>query len=143
MTAARAALAVTAAVLLAAACGGSEEGRDVRLQLVSPDNNIREEGVECAGAQPFEYLHAGAAYTLRGPDGTVLAEGELPAGVAENADPSIDWGVERIPTVCVIALDLTGVPERERYVLQVEPGPPLDFEAALLSDEQPLQLVAG
>jgi hypothetical protein len=141
MTPTRAALSLATAVLLAA-CGGSD-GRDVSLRLVSPDNNIRPEGAECAGAQPFEYLHAGAEYTLRGPDGTVLVEGELPAGVAENADPSIDWGVERIPTVCVMELELTGVPERESYSLQVDPGPPLDFEASLLTDEEPLQLIAG
>ena len=42
----------------------------------------------------------------RGGDGSVVAEGELPAGEAENADPSIDWNSERIPTVCVMTFDV-------------------------------------
>jgi len=125
-----------------AACGGSGEGgRDVSLRVVAPDNNIRLEGAECAGARPFEHVHAGAGYALEDAQGEVLAEGELPAGLAENADPAIDWGVERIPTVCVVALSLEDVPEREAYRLQLDEGPPIEFEAALLSDTEPLQLI--
>jgi hypothetical protein len=139
---ARAAIAAAAAALLAAGCGG-DDGREVNLRVVSPDNNIRLEDVECAGADPFQYLHAGAEYTLEDGNGEVLAEGELPAGRSVNADPSIDWGVERIPTVCVIDLDLKGVPERASYQLRVPPGPPLPFEASLLSDDEPLELTAG
>lgn len=71
----------------------------------------------------------------------MLTEGELPAGVAENADPAVDWGVERIPTVCVWALTLEDVPEREAYLLRLDEGPPLEFDAELLSDTEPLQLI--
>ena len=113
----------------------------MELRVVAPDNNIRLEGAECAGARPFEHVHAGAGYALEDSEGEVLVEGELPAGVAENADPSIDWGVERIPTVCVTALSLENVPEREAYLLRLDEGPPLEFDAALLSDTEPLQLV--
>jgi Prokaryotic membrane lipoprotein lipid attachment site len=134
-----------AALLAAAAlagCGGSgEDGIDVSLRVVAADNNIRLEGAECAGARPFEHVHAGAGYALEAADGEVLAEGELPAGTAENADPSIDWGVERIPTVCVMALTLEDVPEREAYRLQLDEGAPMEFDAALLSGTEPLQLV--
>ena len=88
-----------AAVAALAGCGGSGgDGLDVGLRLVAPDNNIRLEGAECAGARPYQHVHAGTAYALEDVDGEVLADGELPAGVAENADPTIDWGVERIPT---------------------------------------------
>jgi hypothetical protein len=77
------------ALILLAACGGStEDGIDVSLRVVAPDNNIRLEGAECAGARPFEHVHAGAGYALEDAQGEVLAEGELPAGIAENADPS-------------------------------------------------------
>jgi hypothetical protein len=135
-----------AAVVLAtgalAGCGGSgEDGLDIAIRLVAPDNNIRLEGAECAGARPFEHVHAGAGFALEDAEGEVLAEGELPAGEAENADPEIDWGVERIPTVCVLALSLEDVPEREAYLLRLDEGPPLEFEAALLSDTEPLQLI--
>ena len=131
-----------AALIVLAGCGGSgEDGIDVSLRVVAPDNNIRLEGAECAGARPFEHVHAGAGYALEAADGEVLAEGELPAGIAENADPDIDWGVERIPTVCVMPLTLEDVPEREAYRLRLDEGPPLEFEAALLSGTEPLQLV--
>ncbi|HXV35217.1 MAG TPA: hypothetical protein VD769_14515 [Gaiellaceae bacterium] len=136
-----AAAAALAAFLGAAGCGGGEGGTDVRLRVVAPDNNIRVEGVECAGARPFEDVHAGTPFALEDGAGEVLAEGELPPGHAVNADPSIDWGVERIPTVCVFELQLEGVRERDGYALRLAGGPPLEFDAALLSPAEPLELV--
>jgi hypothetical protein len=63
---------------------------------------------------------AGTAFTIEDGDGEVVADGELPAGRAENADPKIDWGVARI----------------------VLPGTvPLEFDAALLEGDELLQLV--
>lgn len=121
--------------------GGGDDTVEAHLRLVVPDNNIREEGVECAGARPFGYVRAGAPFAVEAPDGTVLSEGELPAGRAENADPSIDWGVERIPTVCVLELELEDLPERPRYRLRLPEGRPLEFERSLLVDEEPLQLL--
>jgi hypothetical protein len=109
--------------------GCSDGGNDLHLLVVVADNEIRAEGVECAGARPYQYVHAGARFTLETEDGTELAEGELPSGRAENADPSIDWGVERIPTVCAMEVDIEGVAEHARYRLQLEDGPPLAFEA--------------
>jgi hypothetical protein len=132
--------AVGTAVFLLAACGGGGESIDARLRLVVPDNNIRVEGVECAGARPFAHVHAGAPYTVEASDGTVVAEGRLPAGRAVNADPTIDWGVARIPTVCVIELDLD-LPERARYELRLEEGPPLQFDAQYLSSNEQLDLI--
>jgi hypothetical protein len=108
---------------------------------VIPDNNIRVEGAECAGARPFEYLHASAPYTLESADGEVLVEGELPAGHAENAEPGTDWGVEEIPTVCVMRLALGDVAEAETYVLRLPEGEPLEFEGRYLSAGEPLQLL--
>lgn len=70
----------------------------------------------------------------------MLSEGQLPAGRAENADPSIDWGTERIPTVCVLELDLD-LPERQRYLLRLPEGRPLEFERSHLAGDEPLQLL--
>jgi hypothetical protein len=128
-------LALSAVVLLAG-CGGS--GAETRIRLVVPDENVREEGVECAGARPFQHVHAGAQFAIEGDDGTVVAEGELPAGRAENAEPSIDWGVERIPTFCVLELEVE-LPERRRYVFRLERGRPLEF----VVDEEPVVLVVS
>jgi hypothetical protein len=141
MRRARAAAFLAALLPGLAACGGSgEETIDARLRLVVPDNNIRVEGVECAGARPFEHVRPGAAYVLEAGDGSVVAEGELPTGHAENADPSIDWGVERIPTVCVLDLELEDVPARGRYRLRLPEGRPLEFDRSQLPPDEPLQL---
>jgi hypothetical protein len=138
------ALAAAALLAVLASCGGpgGDDGVEVRLQLVTPDNNIRIEGSECAGARPFQYVHARSAFTLEAEDGDVLYEGELPAGTAENADPTIDWESERMPTVCVFELDLGRVAEAPRYVLAVEGGEPLPFDASLLAADRPLRLFA-
>ena len=128
-------------LLVLAGCGGSgEDTVDARLALVVPDNNIREEGVECSGARPFRHVHAGTAYRIEAGDGTVVAEGELPAGKAENADPSIDWESERIPTVCVMTLDVE-LPERPRYRLVIEGSIPTDFARNLVREGETLRLV--
>lgn len=131
-------VAVVAAVALVAACGG-DGGIDAELRVVVPDNNIREEGVECAGARPFRAIHRGTAYSIEDPAGEVVADGELPSGRAENADPSVDWGVERIPTVCVFDVE-ADLPERARYRLVLPETLPVEFERRLLGDE-PLRLV--
>ena len=139
---ARAAGCLVAALLGLAGCGGGgEDTIEAHLRLVVPDNNIRVEGVECAGARPFEYVHPGARFALEAADGSVLVDGELPTGRAENADPSIDWGVERIPTVCVMELHLEDVPERPSYRLRLPEGQPLEFERTRLSADEPLQLL--
>ena len=143
------AVCLAAVLLLAApACagdddsGGGEAGGDERvIRLVIPDNNIRVEGAECAGARPFEYLHASVPYALESADGEVLVEGELPAGHAENAEPGTDWGVEEIPTVCVMRLALGDVPDAEAYVLRLPEGDPLEFEGRFLTKGEPLQLI--
>jgi hypothetical protein len=145
----RVALCLAAIVLAAPACaggddenGGGEGGGDERvIRLVIPDNNIRVEGAECAGARPFEYLHAKTPYTLESADGEVLVEGELPPGRAENAEPGTDWGVEEIPTVCVMRLELDDVPEAEAYLLRLPEGEPLEFESRYLTAGEPLQLL--
>ena len=47
-----------AATVVACGCSGSDDGTSIR--LVVPDKNIRAEGVECAGARPFQRTSAGA-----------------------------------------------------------------------------------
>jgi hypothetical protein len=121
-------------------CTGSVDTVDIHLRVVVADNYIRAEGVECAGARPYEYVHGGARFTLETEDGTDLAEGQLPAGRAENADPSFDWGVERIPTVCVMDVDLPDMPEHANYQLRLEEGRPLQFAASLISSDEPIRL---
>ena len=71
-----------------------------------------------------------------------MAEGELPAGKAGERRARRSTGTsERIPTVCVMALSLEDVPEREAYLLQLDEGPPIEFDAQLVSDTEPLQLI--
>ena len=125
------------AALAAAGCGGGD-GVDAELRIVVPDNNIREEGTECSGAQPFRAIHRGTSFSVEA-GGGVVAEGELPAGRAENADPSVDWGVEQIPTHCVFDVEVD-LPERVRYRLLLPEAVPLGFERRHLGDE-PLRLV--
>jgi hypothetical protein len=122
-------------------CSGSEDTVDVHLSVVVADNHIRAEGAECSGVRPYEYVHAGAQFTLEAEDGTELTTGELPAGNAENADPTIDWGdLERIPTVCVVDVDLPDVPEHPGYRLLLEEGSPLHFAASRISGDEPIRL---
>jgi hypothetical protein len=127
---------LSAALLAGSGC--SRSGDEAHIRLVVPDKNIREEGVECAGARPFHHVHAGASFTVEADDGTVVADGTLPAGHAENAEPGVDWGVERIPTFCVVELEVD-LPERPRYRFRVEGGRPLEF----VLDEEPVVLVVG
>ena len=128
-----------AGLALLAGCGGGGDG-EARIRLVVPDNNIREEGVECAGARPFRQIHRGTPYSILDPDGEVVAEGELPAGRAENADPKVDWESDRFPTVCVMELEVA-LPERPRYRLMLPESAPLEFDAAHLESDAPVQLV--
>jgi hypothetical protein len=127
---------VLLAAVVAAGCGG---GGDAKLRIVVPDNNIREEGTECSGARPFRAIHRGTSFSVEA-GGSVVAEGELPAGRAENADPSVDWGVERIPTHCVFDVEVD-LPERARYRLLLPEAVPLEFDGSLLGGDEPLRLV--
>jgi hypothetical protein len=131
----RAGLAVALGVLAAGGCGGSS-GAETSIRLVVPDKNVRAEGVECAGARPFQHVHAGAPFTIEAGDGRKVADGTLPAGHAENAEPGIDWGVERIPTFCVLDFQVD-LPERPRYRFLLEGRRPLEF----VVDEAPVVLV--
>ena len=137
------ALAIVALAILAlAGCGGSG-GPDMRITLVVEDENIRVEGSECSGARPFQYVHAQARYSLTDGDGNVLAEDELPAGHAVDSDPSIDWGVERIPTFCVFDLELDDVPQHAAYALKLAEGSPLPFDAKFVEGGKPVELTLG
>ena len=124
---------------LAAGCGGDGAAVDARLTFVVPDNNIREEGAECAGARPFRAIHRGTVFTVEDEAGEVVAEGELPAGIAKNADPSIDWEDDLIPTVCTFEVEI-GLPERDRYTVVLPEAVPLRLDRSAIGDE-PVQLV--
>jgi hypothetical protein len=124
---------------LVAGCGGGGADVDAHLEIVVPDNNIRAEGDECAGARPFRAIHRGTAFTIEDAAGAVVAEGELPTGRATNADPNIDWESDRFPTVCVFDVEV-GLPARADYRLVLPDTLPLEFERRLLGDE-PLRLV--
>ena len=138
-----AALLLLSLSLAVGGCGGGDGGGDTteaRLRVVIPDNNIRTEGVECSSASPFRHVHRGTPFTVEAPNGAVVAEGELPAGRAENADPSIDWESDRIPTVCVMDVEVD-LPERPRYRFVLEDTVPVEFDAALLAQDEPVLLV--
>ena len=74
-----------------------------------------------------------------GGDGSVVAEGELPAGTAANADPSIDWNAPKIPTVCVMTFDVE-LPERPRYRLVIEGSVPTPFDRSLVREGETARL---
>jgi hypothetical protein len=133
------AAATLAVVALLAGCGGGDDV-EARLTVVVPDNNIREEGSECSGARPFRAVHRGTAFTIEDGDGALVAEGELPAGVAMNADPAIDWEADLIPTVCTFEVDV-GLPDRPRYRLVLPDTLPVEFERRLLDADERLPLV--
>ena len=128
------------AILLAAAgCGGGGDSTEAHIRLVVADKNIRREGIECAGALPFQYVHAEAPYKVESTDGRVVAEGELPAGRSRNAEPEIEWEVERIPTFCVVDFEVD-VPEPAAYRLRLSRGRPLDFTVPA-AGEEPIEVV--
>lgn len=126
--------------VLAAGCGGGEDGISARLTIVVPDNNIRAEGDECSGARPFRAIHRGTPFTIEDGSGAAAAEGELPRGSATNADPGIDWESERFPTHCVFEVEVE-LPERPRYRLVLPDVLPVEFERSLLDRDEPLRLV--
>jgi hypothetical protein len=128
---------LTATLAAGIGCSGSADVQ-ASIRLVVPDKNVRAEGVECAGARPFEHVHATAPFTIEADDGTVVADGTLPVGHAENAEPDVDWGIDRIPTFCVLEFDVD-LPERRRYRLRLERGRPLEF----VVEEEPVVLVVG
>lgn len=137
-----AAAVLTTAILVTGGCRASaERGVSARLRLVVVDNHVRAEGDECAGARPYRYVHAGAPFSVEAEDETVLVEGELPPGRAENADPSIEWGVERFPTVCVIDLTVDDLPPRPRYLVRLPEGAPLAFEVPTGARDEPIVLI--
>ena len=121
--------ATLASALLAAGCGGGSAEVDARLAIVVPDNNIRAEGEECAGATPFRAIHRSTAFTIEDGAGAVVAEGELPTGRATNANPDVDWESDRFPTVCVFEVEV-GLPERARFRLVLPETLPVEFERA-------------
>ena len=132
---------LVAAVLVAAGCGGGGDSTEAHIRLVVADKNVRKEGVECAGALPFQYVHAEAPFKVEARNGKVVADGELPAGHARNAEPDIDWEVERIPTFCVVDFEVD-VPEPAAYRLRLSRGRPLDFTVPG-AGEKPIEVVLG
>jgi hypothetical protein len=132
------AAALAATLVAATGCASFGDDDETSIRLVVADKNIRTEGVECAGARPFHHVHEGAPFTIEADDGTVVADGTLPVGRAENAEPEIEWGVDRIPTFCVLELDVD-LPERPRYRLRLGHGRPIDFTV----EEGPVVLVVG
>jgi hypothetical protein len=130
-----------AALLAAAGCGGGGDATEAHIRLVVADKNIRPEGVECAGALPFQYVHAEAPFRVEAKDGEVVAEGTLPVGRSRNAEPEIDWEVERIPTFCVLDFEVD-VPKPAAYRLRLPRGRPLDFTVPGTGDD-PIEVVLG
>ena len=132
----RAAAVVAVALLAGCADGDGAE----RIRLVIPDNNIRTEGVECSGARPFRQLHRGTPFTIEDAEGEVVADGELPSGRAENADPRVDWESDRMPTVCVMELEVD-LPGRSGYRLVLPETTALEFASEQLDADDPVELV--
>ncbi|MCP2164069.1 hypothetical protein [Goodfellowiella coeruleoviolacea] len=124
-------------VLVAAvtsACAGPETASDqpaaqpgagMGVRVLVRDMNLRPEGVDCAGAGPYLYLHRSAPFEVRDGGGAALARGELPSGTSVRALPE-DLGVDRIPTFCQFTFSVT-VPDRTGYQLVVDDAAPIDL----------------
>jgi hypothetical protein len=86
-------------------------------------------GTECAGSDPLNYLHAGAAYRITDDARRTLQRGTLPTGTAEPAY-DVDFGnAVRIPTVCSMTLSLPEAPDAAARWLVVEGGKPIALRA--------------
>jgi hypothetical protein len=114
---------VIAVAVSLAGCGGGASGSTV--SVVAPDAVLRALGEPCAGAEPFLYAHATAAYRIEGAGGRILARGSLPEGraiPAFNHDP----GLPRVPTFCRFTLR-ADLPAGARNRLVLDEGDPLPF----------------
>jgi len=109
-------------------CGGggaSLPPSGLPLQVVAPDAELRVLGDTCAGAEPFLYAHATAAFSLTDASGKVVAKGELPEGKATaafNHDP----GVDRVPSFCSFTVH-ADVPASGNYTLRLGDSSPRTF----------------
>jgi len=110
------------AVAALTGCGGGSSSPT--LQVVAPDAELRELGETCAGAEPFLYAHATAAYAIADGGGKVVARGALPEGkavAAFNHDP----GVDRVPTFC--SFSVAAELRAGRYTLRLGQSAPRSF----------------
>src|SRR5690348_862075 len=67
---------VLAAAAALANCGGGASGHAVG--IVAPDGVLREVGEACSGGEPYDYVHATAAWKIEDASGKAVASGELP-----------------------------------------------------------------
>jgi len=112
---------VLAAAALLVGCGG---GESPIVQVVAPDAELRELGETCAGAEPFLYAHATAAYSIADASGKVVTRGALPEGkavAAFNHDP----GVDRVPTFC--SFSVPAELDAGKYTLRLGESAPRAF----------------
>ena len=144
----RTAAMTLASIAIGVVCGGcatppTEPGPDtIRFSLAVRDNHLRAPDTECAGSGPYLYVHAGAAYAVEDTAGTLLAQGELPAGRAWRSDAARDHTVARVPTFCVVEFAVPDLPNRPSYQLRLQEGSPLPFRAPNdLTDGEPVALV--
>jgi hypothetical protein len=120
------AVLIAAAALILTGCADSSEAADeadLTLRLVIPDGNIREPGATCSGARAFRFAHPQTPYVIQDADGTEVASGTLPDGVAETTLDE-DLGDIRQPTVCVMTLEIPGVESLEGHSLVIDDRSP-------------------
>ncbi len=115
-------LAAAVALLALAGCGG---GPRTQLRVIVPDAELRRQGEPCAGAEPFGYVHAAAAYRVLDARGTTVARGKLPEGKAVPAFNGASGRVASAPSFCQMILGLDVGAGGYRLVLGQ--GPPLKF----------------
>lgn len=123
----RAAVAAAAVALgLLAGCGGDAAPAEagVTLRVVIPDASIREPDAPCSGGRGFQFAHAQARYAVLDAAGQEVASGVLPEGRAEQAF-TVDLGVARQPTVCVMLADVPGVTTLDGHSLVIDDRSPV------------------
>ncbi|MDR5701553.1 hypothetical protein [Agromyces aerolatus] len=128
-------VAALAAALVLTGCAAPEE-QTLRLDI--RDGVLRAAGAECGGGGSFRPLHPTAAYEIVGPDGEVVAGGELPQGTAEKSFTP-DFGELLEPTACRMEFTVSGVSELDGYAIRVDGHP--DIRIIQSDDEIPTAVV--
>lgn len=108
-------------------CGSDLQTASVLLAV--NDQNLRAPGAECSGGGSLMYVHAGAEYRIVDAAQRTLRSGTLPTGKAAPA-LDIDFGkAVRIPTVCTMNIDLSGLPADAAWLV-VAGGKPIALRAS-------------
>ncbi|GAA3587825.1 hypothetical protein GCM10022198_09270 [Klugiella xanthotipulae] len=97
------------------------------ITLVVRDAALREIGADCAGATPYNYVHAGTELRFLTAEGTLADSHTLSPGVAVAADDR-DYGeATRVPSLCRFTVDGSALTAGTTYTLSFGDRKSQDF----------------